>query len=224
MWQLFYSATSTKPLNRSQLVDVALKCPLRPAETAKAIRDFEYWAQARSMGSPSSDNVIVFVQFNVFRALASNAESLGIGIRRVLDDDSISPISDPSHNMQAKMVPPTLLPTRLQKDVPHHPWIDILPIPVLRNNLLLAQDKYDEDRLCAELIGYDQASNGRCGMILWGEPWDPAGWEVTEDFLQRWGWAVSGCRELLAATNYWRRRRGKPVLSPKVVESWTTTG
>lgn len=68
-------------------------------------------------------------------------------------------------------------------------------------------------RLCA-LGGFFNSSNStpQNGLIIWGDPWDPAGWEITPQYLQRWAWTIDGCTELLASTNYWRQRRGEKLL------------
>lgn len=82
----------------------------------------------------------------------------------------------------------------------------------MRDNLIRGYGAYDEDQLCADLIGLSGAATGRSDLIIWGEPWDPAGWEVTKPFLKHCGRALHGCHELLQATNYWRQRRGEPSL------------
>jgi hypothetical protein len=106
-------------------------------------------------------------------------------------------------------LPPALRPTDYQSQIPHHPWLDLLPDPTLRDNLIRAEGVYDQEQLCADIIGLFGAGNGRSGLIIWGEPWDPSGWEVTKPFLKYWGWALRGCDELLRATNYWRGKRGE---------------
>ena len=62
--------------------------------------------------------------------------------------------------------------------------------------------------------GLSNSSNSkpRNGLIIWGDPWDPAGWEMTPQFLKRWAWTVDGCTELLHSTSYWRQRRGEKAL------------
>ncbi|KAL6229064.1 hypothetical protein BDW75DRAFT_225735 [Aspergillus navahoensis] len=58
------------------------------------------------------------------------------------------------------------------------------------------------------------AGTGETGIVVWKEPWDPCGWEVTKSSIQRWGWTVRNCSELLHSTNAWRRYRGgKPLFS-----------
>jgi hypothetical protein len=83
----------------------------------------------------------------------------------------------------------------------------------MRDNLIRASGAYDKEELCVDLIGLLNTSAGRSGLIIWGEPWDPSGWEVTKPFLKHWGWALRGCDELLRATNYWREKRGDHRLS-----------
>ena len=164
------------------------------------------------MGSPKTDHLLVLVKFNVFRAMMSNGSDLGYEPGKSMDDEALSPFSDPSKSAMALPIPASLQPTKLQRQIVHHPWIDTIPIPGMRDNLLRAGDSYDDAELCADLVGLYNVSNGRTGMIIWGEPWDHNSWEMTEDFIRRWGWTVRGCQQLLRATNYWRQRRGEKPL------------
>lgn len=81
----------------------------------------------------------------------------------------------------------------------------------MRDNLILAGDDYDDLELCEDLCGLfnrqKRNSKSRTGLIIWGEPWDPDGWEVTSSFLERWGWILEGCDELMLSTNRWRAKR-----------------
>ena len=171
------------------------------------------------MGSPANDHLLVLVKFNVFRAMMSNGKDLGyLGGQGMDDDDALSPFSEPSNSAMFLPVPSALQPTKLQKQIPHHPWIDTVPIAGMRDNLLRAGDSYDDAELCSDLVGFCGMPTGRTGMILWGEPWDPNAWEITEDFLRYWGWTVRGCKELVQATNFWREQRGEdPLEAGRVV-------
>ena len=160
---------------------------------------------------------MVLVKINVFRALISNAQTLGIPSDVVMDDDAISAFSCPSaaalrHVNRIVALPRDLRPTHLQTQVPHHPWIDCLPVAQMRENLIRAGDTFDVMDLCGDLIGLFSTGTGRTGMVVWGEPWDVAGWEVTEEFLVRWGWTIKGCWDLFESTNRWRVRRGEKAL------------
>lgn len=62
------------------------------------------------------------------------------------------------------------------------------------------------------------------GVLVWRDPWDPSGWEVTESFVRAWGWAVVGCWDLFHSTNKWRELRGeKPLFRiPSVRDCYNT--
>jgi hypothetical protein len=128
-----------------------------------------------------------------------------------LQEDAISPWNSTRESVKPSC-PASLQPTSIQREISHHPWIDLFPIPQMRDNMLLAGDTYDEYELCNDLVDFCDVPSERTGLIVWGEPWDPSGWEISEPFLNRWGWVVKGCVELLASTNYWRAQRGENKL------------
>ncbi|TVY59675.1 hypothetical protein LSUE1_G007279 [Lachnellula suecica] len=100
--------------------------------------------------------------------------------------------------------PPCLLPTALQKSTAHEAWIDIIPYPTLRDNILRNQDSIDADELCSDFLGgmYEGLSEVQHrGMVLWGEPWDGAGWEISEGFARKWARLLRGCGDVIAASN-----------------------
>ncbi|VUC35958.1 unnamed protein product [Clonostachys rosea] len=208
-WQMFYWAMKSVPVDRSRLVNFTQNLVFRSEDAHKDSRKFENW-MSLLIGSPGRDCLFTLIQFNVFRSMVRNERDLGLPEACALDDDSVSPISDASY--VARDMPASLRPTLLQMTVTHHPWIDLLPLPRMRDNLLLADDQYDETALCTAILGCNTNSGGRTGMIVWGEAWDPAGWELTEEFIREWAWTLEGCDEFLASTNYWRQRRGKGAL------------
>lgn len=234
-WQAFSTAiASTEPqfLKLSQVAVTFCKTD----ESNKTIRQFQKWVARNHMtGSPTADHVLVLIKFNIFRALCNNAMMLGFPIEFTMGDDALSPFTNalspftPKSKYEQHLVSPerlleipgNLRPTSMQCEIPHHPWIDLLPVPQMRDNLILAEDTYDGGELCEALCGLFNSSNSTAqnGLIIWGDPWDPAGWEVTPQFLQRWAWTVDGCTELLASTNYWRQRRGeKPLRFERVFQ------
>ena len=214
IWDLFYSGVWIGTIDKQKLYQVAAICKRDSIKPEQIISEFERWVEQRRMiGSPRTEHLLVLVKFNVFRALMSNARDLGISDKGIMDDDALSPYSDPCHPRFIPAIPVALQPTKLQKQICHHPWIDALPIPCMRDNLLLAGDSYDDQKLCADLVGIHGESNDGNGMIVWGDPWDPAGWEVTESFVKNWGWTISGHAQLFQSTNYWREQRGERPLS-----------
>ncbi|KAK5116541.1 hypothetical protein LTR85_009166 [Meristemomyces frigidus] len=164
------------------------------------------------IGSPRVDDLLTLIQFNVFRALINNMHALRFGEEWLLED-AISPYAlGTTRGSSMELVPANLRPTALQCDVSHHPWIDLFPIPSLRDNLLLADDTYDEYDLCNDLVDFHGVSHDRTGLIAWDKPWHASGWEATEGFIAKWPWVVKGCRELAESTNFWRARRGEEPL------------
>ncbi|KAI1750282.1 hypothetical protein F4782DRAFT_252777 [Xylaria castorea] len=163
------------------------------------------------------------VRFNLARAIMGNAKVLGLTFDQ-LDDEAISyfnmegpwPISK---NLEVGTLPPKLQPTDLQRRTLHHPWLDLLPIPRMRDNLLRrGMECFDEDDLCMVMVGRGNINDA--GFIVWSDPWDSYGWEVTEGFARSsWGWTIAGCWELYQSTNVWRAKRGEPPLFYPAVTS-----
>ncbi|KAK1446656.1 hypothetical protein CCUS01_12289 [Colletotrichum cuscutae] len=167
---------------------------------------------------PMSDSLIPLVQFNLFRGLMENMRTLGITMPMICDDDCVSPFgSDPMYNVNtAWNVPYFLKPTETQLTTIHHPWLDFLPLPRMRDNLIKAGDDWDDEALCLDMVGDGDAPSGKGGMILWGEPWDPNSWEVTEDFVEKWRWILEGCEEIIRSSNYWRAKRGEKRMRVRI--------
>lgn len=176
-----------------------------------------------SQCQPSADHLFRLIQFNVINSLTQNAVILG------LKDDwivcaSISPFGfiGPSDRRVSSLpsCPENLIPTTLQQRIPHHPWIDLFPLPKMRDNFLIAISQRiisveEEQQLWDDLVE-SWGGNDWTGMLVWGEPWNPQNWEVTVTFLKRWGWLLKGCDELIEASNQWRRQRGERSLSAEI--------
>jgi hypothetical protein len=159
----------------------------------------------------SSDHILTLVQYSVFRAVVANALYLGI------DPNNICRQTTPTFNFEGLStsdIPPNLQPTGIQTMTPHHLLLDLFPLPETRNNLLLAGNRYDSAALAADVFDIPGQSRTveRNGLVVWGEPWDAAGWEVTEGFAKKWTWVLKGCAELLRSTDYWRMQRGERPL------------
>ncbi|KAJ5948009.1 hypothetical protein N7466_001024 [Penicillium verhagenii] len=169
--------------------------------------------QAYALGSPRADQLLTLIQFNVFRALVDNTSTISFNMDW-LDEDAISPWCEGASEIQISLCPNSLRPTALQQEISHHPWIDLFPFPQMRDNLLRRYDdeEFDESALCNDLVDFYDVSNEETGLIVWREPWQPTGWEVSETFLRRWAWVVKGCDDLVKSTNYWRGIRGEDPL------------
>lgn len=187
------------------------------------VRQYSEQAFARYLGHDTRpENLLRVVQINLFNALAGNSLMLGLSTAW-LYCHSISPFGrygpSPKNGTISTLpasYPASLRPTTLQTSITHHPWIDLLPWPQLRDTylLLIEQELIDEDDLCYDIVEFDASENPseKAALIVWGEPWDPWGWEASIPFLRKWGWTLKGCPEILRATNYWREKRGEKKL------------
>lgn len=163
---------------------------------------------------PSADHLLSLIQLNVINSLTRNSVILGLeGDWLVCSAVSPFTYSGLGHSIDTYVVrcPENLVPTMLQRTIPHHPWVDLFPLPRMRDNFLIAISMDlsgdEEEQLWEDLIEPVQG-NDWTGMIVWGEPWYPRNWEVTVPFLRRWSWLLEGCGEILEATDHWRRQRG----------------
>ncbi|KAI8625024.1 hypothetical protein F5Y19DRAFT_280114 [Xylariaceae sp. FL1651] len=156
-----------------------------------------------------ADHLLTLVRYNLYRACAANAQILGLEPRS-MHEDIPSPFSIPG-SFSCLSLPPSLHPTEAQVTIRHHPYMDLFPFGRLRDNLLLADGTFEDDELCADLGGKNSTTE-HTGLVVWGEPWDPMGWEISEYIARKWAWLFTGCEQLLLATDSWRNQRGEPPL------------
>ena len=146
-------------------------------------------------------------QYSMFRAYVQNASLMALDFALFADDESVSPwtIFNPFPEPSAKL-PYHLQPTDLQLRTYHHPYLDVIASPLLRDNILIATlSNEQEDQLCIDLH-----SNG--SITVWGsQPWSSMGWEVSQDFALRWGWILDA--ETIRSSDFWRMERGDPPLA-----------
>ncbi|KAJ5233084.1 hypothetical protein N7468_006040 [Penicillium chermesinum] len=122
---------------------------------------------------------------------------------------------------------PDLRPISEQITTKHHPYIDILPFPTLRKNILCHLDDFDEDAFFDDMLtgllcwgGTGMAKGDRAqatGCVSTGTPWDFRSWEATQWFLEKY-WNLLGGEdgELVRQSQWWRGVRGDPEVSPPV--------
>ncbi|OAL40060.1 hypothetical protein AYO20_00478 [Fonsecaea nubica] len=169
-----------------------------------------------------SDHLISLVYYNVYRAFISNTHLLGLDLNLMYLDDYPSPFLPLSQSATSNIrhLPPSLQPTELQKTIAHHPMWDIFPDPQIRDNILrYGEENIDDLQLCLDMVGdgnYTGLGNldtqQKNGLIVWAEPWDSTGWEVTESFARKWPWLLKGAINVQLSTNRWRTSRGEEPL------------
>lgn len=192
----------------------------------------------------STDHLLHLVQYNVFRAFLYNKQTLNVlltGWTSAPPSATTCPISGPYRDDTSVFplnpnIPAALVPTPFQQAHPHPIWINFIPFPRIRDNLIRCQGQFDHWDFLQDLIGElmganqfpqrqgvplsisvtdpepqdgDALTKDRKGLIVWGEPHVMQSWEATPLFLAKWAWAVKGCNEILDISNRWRMIRGE---------------
>ncbi|KAL6689707.1 hypothetical protein J3F84DRAFT_391541 [Trichoderma pleuroticola] len=201
--------------------------------------------------SPLSDHLLHLVNYNAFRGFLRNKillsqvtehyfkRSSGDVVKaNIMEPFSAKTVIIPT----VSEIPICLRPTESQRRLPHRTWIDFLPFPRIRDNLILNEHRFNQWEFIVDLIGYpvsrmlfpskqtmgplkshgqlvrwdmldDNLTATRKCLILWGDPDKPQSWEATPGFLEKWGWVTEGCPEIVQYSNYWRISRGEePML------------
>ncbi|OGM43978.1 hypothetical protein ABOM_007986 [Aspergillus bombycis] len=202
------------------LIKAGSPCRISDPEVYELLSLLESAAYQSYLRNPSSDHRLTLVKLNVFRAFERNITALGY-TRSKLTDDAISRFSvdgpRKADDLSESLLPAGLQPTTLQKRQPHHPWLDFFPFAHLRDALIRHEDTLDDSQLCRDLMGFwtMPTVSDNC-MLVWGDPWEPMNWEVTEAFLGKWGFLVRSCPEIIWSSNHWRQERGERRLKWKV--------
>ncbi|TEA10227.1 hypothetical protein C8034_v010350 [Colletotrichum sidae] len=195
---------------------------------------------------PMADNLLHLIHFNIFRAMQSITSLLDV--TTLMTDPSTgltlhSCVSTDCGRMRTLQVldptmPANLMPTSSQARDFHSHWIDKMPFPQLRDNLIKYSASFDHadfmqdmvgslytplswrrsfsgappprrQPLVAEMEDTDEMTSGCQGFIVWGDAHVVANWEATPSFLMKWAWALEGCEELVEVSNRWRLLRGE---------------
>lgn len=115
----------------------------------------------------SEHRYISLMEYSVLRAFVQNAGLLALDPYLIVDDDALSPWT--TSNPYPALMPHDLNPTPLQLSTPHHPYLDMIAPPSLRDNVLLsALTDEQENQLC-----FDMHSGS---FTIWGsQPWSALG-------------------------------------------------
>ncbi|KAH7166460.1 hypothetical protein EDB81DRAFT_713027 [Dactylonectria macrodidyma] len=208
--------------------------PLQPASTHGA-----------DLSLPADHALIRLITHNVCRGLVENKSILRLMASFInavhnppLPPDVAAGCSTVVLRTTHQTIPTGLLPTQLQMNSPHPSWMDILPFPEIRNNLIRGQYMFNHRSFLEDLVGdliyimpprdpdqeglmpttcprmnqRSQPTHNGNGLILWGEPYLKESWEASPQFLAKWAWAVEGCRDLVDVSNGWRTTRGEDLL------------
>lgn len=150
----------------------------------------------------------IVVQLNVIHALMQNATLLDITPGSLCIYDALSPFNKRGPTDPSAQLPASLRPTKLQMSTRHRPWIDLFPLPELRDVILGLSWTDLEAEISTDLLDVEEAAGQKPNLVVWGDAADPRAWEATVPFLRKWGRLVKGCAGLMESTNFWRERRG----------------
>ncbi len=163
--------------------------------------------------------LITLIQFNVLRATLTNMAILSI--LHTIPPECQAALAIPASLLfdPPALLPPLLEATPLQRSTAHEAWIDTVPDPAMRDNLIRCGDTCDLDDLCDDLMGglYEGFNDAdRRGIMVWSDPWCVESWEISDGFAAKWGFLLRGCHALMDATNRWRELRGEERLLVEV--------
>ncbi|KAJ6123492.1 hypothetical protein N7471_010809 [Penicillium samsonianum] len=124
--------------------------------------------ESYARGDPTADHLMTLTKVNVFRAFAQNLRLIGWS-EYWMDHDAISPFNTalpqkPLTPDDNSLIPTNLQPTRIQKSIQHHPWLDFFPLPKMRDNLIEAGDDWDDEQLCHDIMGFWGESTMDAGL------------------------------------------------------------
>lgn len=72
-----------------------------------------------------------------------------------MDDDEVSPFNRVLPlEVDSSEIPPSLRPTKVQSSTVHHPWLDFIPLPKMRDILIQAGDNWDDEKPCLDIMGF----------------------------------------------------------------------
>lgn len=102
----------------------------------------------------SLDHLLHLIQYNVFRAFITNKRTLNT----LPSDPLICSINGPycddtTANPLNPNMPSSLVPTTLQQTRYHGVWINVIPFPRIRDNLIKYEGCYDRWELMQDLVG-----------------------------------------------------------------------
>lgn len=171
-----------------------------------------------SDGSLSDSYLLPVYELTLLKGLMCIAERLG-SPDDVWSLTSQSPFTK-GGGTPAGLLPPTWQPTATQVLMPHHPFLDFLPWPSVRDKVINIFSLPEGSRPPSAAgptglanLAYDVEDNSEGVRIYGDDPYDPACWEVGQVFFQRWWFLFD--RDIIATSNRWRRLRGAPPLAIK---------
>ncbi|KAL7789560.1 hypothetical protein V8C37DRAFT_386319 [Trichoderma ceciliae] len=171
-----------------------------------------------SDGSFADSYLLPVHELTVLRAVLRIAERIGCR-EQMWNLEAVSPFNQ-GIATSSEQLPVAWKPTASQLLIPHHPLLDFLPWPGVRDRVINIFSMPDAMRppsatgpLALVNFAYDFEDNSEGVRIYGGDPYDPNSWEVGQVVFERW-WFIFD-RDVIDNSNRWRRLRGAPPLALK---------
>lgn len=202
----------------------------QPESTFSSSGDDQSWPATLSQIRPSpssafADYAITTPGLSVVRAKVDIFNSI-VGPEFTLDIGDPRAVSPLCLGVNTKPCPTNFLPTYLQRSIPHHPILDVLPWPSFRDRFLytmslpeelrpgIAQD--DMPNATLQLMMAIKDAGG--GIRVWGSnAYLEDNWEIGQTFYSKFWWALDA--GIVRSSNKHRARRGETQL--RFEESFT---
>lgn len=230
------TSSSAQPASSDEPSDQSLSSGLRPKVSADPMAWFGTLA---SPSLSSVDNVdysfpdsylLPVCELSLLKAFIRIAGRVVGDKAAIWDINATSPFSVPGPAASTSHLPQTWQPTTAQMLIPHHPLLDFLPWPSVREKIIRFLNLPEDMRPPAAQsptalvqFAYD-LEDGSEGVRIWGgDPYDPASWEVGQLLFERW-WFIFDS-QIIEQSNRWRDMRGAAKLritgSARTGELWT---
>lgn len=185
-----------------------------------------------SGGLPFPDSYLLPVcELSTLKAFLRIANRIAGDKSSLWDINATSAFATPGSAPPTSHLPRTWQPTRAQLLIPHHPLLDFLPWPSVREKIIQLFSLPEDMRPPAAQsptalvqFSYD-LEDGAEGVRIWGgDPYDPANWEVGQVLFERW-WFIFDS-QVIEQSNSWRGMRGAAKLrisgSARTGELWNS--
>ncbi|GAD95781.1 conserved hypothetical protein [Paecilomyces variotii No. 5] len=171
-------------------------------------------------------NTIQLTTMSFIAACFANAAMIGLSPDALWDSTTQSPFyhMEMPNTAHLAHLKPLLQPSTTQVTHPHHPYLDILPLPAFRNRtiqlLQIQPPPFDPAELCEDLkndgiVCWGSTRADRQDSLGSGAPWDIRSWEVKPWFLKKWWILFDGPDgEMYQHSRWWCELRGENSCYP----------
>ncbi|OCK73819.1 hypothetical protein K432DRAFT_410386 [Lepidopterella palustris CBS 459.81] len=204
-----------RKLGLTEIVLAGLRS-LRVSSDQPDSSSFSYWSILPDLRA----NNIRIARHSAIEAYCCNALAIGLSLAEIMQPGCPSPFYHPNietsgveiimESPRSKSITPDLRPTPAQIMHRHHPYLDLIPFPVVRDRAI-ALSALNPPALNHFELKKDILNDG---LVCWrgsggsGQPWDKRSWEAAPWFLKKWWWLVGGeDGDIWTQSKWWQELR-----------------